>query len=170
MAYEKLMNRVREIAAAPGTGTVTLLGAAVGHSKFSDRLSNGDRCRVTIADTTGANWEVILATYTAGTLTRSAGDVEDGSAGPGVLVNFSSGVQDVWLDGSAGFLRRLQGYVHEQLVAATTWTINHTLNKYPSVTVVDSGGTMVYGEVNYVSDSQLTVSFSAAFSGKAYLN
>lgn len=61
-------------------------------------------------------------------------------------------------------------FVFEQGAPALTWTIPHTLAKYPSVTIVDSGGTQVDAEVIYDTLSQVTVSFVAATSGKAYLN
>ena len=60
-------------------------------------------------------------------------------------------------------------HVHEQGVASTTWLINHTLGGKPSVTIVDSADTHVFGEIQYLSNSQIQVTFSAAFSGKAYL-
>ncbi len=61
-------------------------------------------------------------------------------------------------------------YVHNQNSAQTTWEITHNLNSHPSVTVVDSAGTVVYGEISYNSDIKITLTFSAPFSGKAYLN
>lgn len=61
-------------------------------------------------------------------------------------------------------------YVHTQVSPLTVWTIVHNLNKYPSVTVVDSGGTVVVGDVRYLNANSITVTFSAGFSGKAYLN
>lgn len=60
-------------------------------------------------------------------------------------------------------------HVHTQGVASTEWVITHTLGGYPSVTIVDSAKTHVFGEVQYDSTTQITVSFSAAFSGYAYL-
>jgi hypothetical protein len=60
-------------------------------------------------------------------------------------------------------------HVHTQGTVATTWTINHTLGGYPSVSIVDSARTVVYGEINYPSTSQVVVNFSSAFSGYAYL-
>ena len=60
-------------------------------------------------------------------------------------------------------------HVHTQNSAATTWTVTHTLGGRPSVTVVDSTGTVVVGDVQYNSDTQVTLTFSAAFSGSAYL-
>lgn len=59
--------------------------------------------------------------------------------------------------------------VHTQNTPSTTWTVTHTLGGRPSITIVDTAGTVVIGEVLYNSDSQITVSFSAAFSGFAYL-
>lgn len=61
-------------------------------------------------------------------------------------------------------------YVHNQLVSASTWTITHNLGYYPAVTVVDSGNNTVIGNVTYISENQLSVSFNATFGGKAYLS
>lgn len=57
-----------------------------------------------------------------------------------------------------------------QNVASDVWEINHNLDKNPSVSVVDSAGTIIVGEVNYIDTNNLTITFQAAFSGKAYLN
>lgn len=61
-------------------------------------------------------------------------------------------------------------YLHDQMIAASTWNITHNLNKYPSVTIVTSAGDEVEGDVNYVNTNTVTLNFSASFSGKAYLN
>ena len=50
------------------------------------------------------------------------------------------------------------------------WKIKHNLNKYCSVSVVDSAGNVVVGDVNYIDKGNIEISFSAAFAGKAYLN
>ena len=63
-----------------------------------------------------------------------------------------------------------QSYAHTQSVASASWSITHNLNKYPSVTITDSANDEVEGEVRYNGLNSLTVSFSAPFSGKAYLN
>jgi len=68
--------------------------------------------------------------------------------------------------GAAADTRR---HVHTQGVASTDWVIAHTLGGKPSVTVVDSADTHVLGSVLYDSNTQVTVSFTAAFSGFAYL-
>lgn len=61
-------------------------------------------------------------------------------------------------------------FTFTQLVPDSVWTIEHNLNKYPSVTVTDSGGNLVIGDVDYVSNNIITVSFTGAFSGKVFLN
>lgn len=61
-------------------------------------------------------------------------------------------------------------YAHNQGTSSATWTINHNLDFYPNVTVVDSAGTIVEGEISYTSRNQIVLTFSAAFSGKAYLS
>lgn len=61
-------------------------------------------------------------------------------------------------------------HAHDQSIASATWNITHNLNKYPSVTITDSAGDEVEGEVRYNGANSLTVKFSAPFAGKAYLN
>jgi hypothetical protein len=61
-------------------------------------------------------------------------------------------------------------YLHDQQVANTTWTVTHNMNKYPSINIVDTANDIIMGEVRYNSLNQLTITFTAAVSGKAYLN
>jgi hypothetical protein len=63
-----------------------------------------------------------------------------------------------------------KSYTHEQLSPAAQWIIIHNLDKYPSVTIVDSSGKIVFGDVKHESINKVTLSFTAAFSGKAFLN
>lgn len=61
-------------------------------------------------------------------------------------------------------------YIHKQVIASNTWEITHNLYKYPSVSVVDTGGNVVIGDVEYTSLNTLVIKFTAPFSGTAYLN
>jgi len=61
-------------------------------------------------------------------------------------------------------------YVFTQASASATWTINHALDNFPSVTVVDSSGNVVMGETFYNNNNNITLTFAAPFAGKAYLN
>jgi hypothetical protein len=61
-------------------------------------------------------------------------------------------------------------YVHHEPTPQQTWTITHPLEFFPSITVVDSAGSVVEGDVTYPSMSTVMVTFSGAFSGTAYLS
>ena len=63
-----------------------------------------------------------------------------------------------------------KNYVHYQSSPSATWTIIHNLAKKPAVVVVDSADEVVYGEITYDSDNQVTLTFAGSFSGRAYLN
>lgn len=94
-------DRVQETCNSPGTGTVTLLGAATGYRTFSAGIGNANVTFYTIADQAGANWEVGIGTYTSAGSTLSRTTVL-ASSNAGSLVNFSSGTQNVWCDYPAG--------------------------------------------------------------------
>ena len=61
-------------------------------------------------------------------------------------------------------------FVFTQSIPSATWNITHNLGKFCSVTVVDTSNEIVIGDVTYANDNSLTITFSAPFSGKAYLN
>ena len=54
-------------------------------------------------------------------------------------------------------------------VAATTWVVNHTLNSYPEVTIIDSTGAVIRASIVYNSLSQITITFSSAVAGRVHL-
>jgi len=87
-----------------------------------------------------------------------------------VLVDQDAPNQVVVRIGSSSTLSELtKRYVHAQASPSSTWNITHDLGGKPSVMVVDSANTVVVGEVTYVSNTQITVSFTVPFSGYAYL-
>lgn len=61
-------------------------------------------------------------------------------------------------------------FVFTQEVISKVWEIEHNMNKYPAVTIVDAGGNVLYTEVEYIDKNNLEVRFVASTSGKAYLN
>jgi len=61
-------------------------------------------------------------------------------------------------------------FVYNQPVPSTSWSLTHNLNKMPSITIVDSAGTVVEGDIQYVDVNNIVVTFSYAFSGQAILN
>ena len=63
-----------------------------------------------------------------------------------------------------------KNFVYVQAISSDIWEITHNLNKYPAVTVVDSGGSVVIGEIVYIDKNNVRITFASAFSGKAYFN
>lgn len=67
-------------------------------------------------------------------------------------------------------------YTHHQNSDSTTWTINHNLGKFPSVSIKFSSSDEVYSNVGafagvvYTDKNNLTINLAAAESGYAYLN
>jgi len=88
-------DRVKETCSAPGTGTVTLLGAVTGYAAFSV-IGNSNSTYYCIADQAGANWEVGIGTYTSSGTTLSRDTVLE-SSNSNALVNFSAGTKEVFV-------------------------------------------------------------------------
>jgi hypothetical protein len=57
-----------------------------------------------------------------------------------------------------------------QTVPSATWNVIHSIGGRPAITVVDSADTVCYGDYQYIDDSHITITFSAAFSGNCYLS
>jgi hypothetical protein len=87
-------DRVKETTTVAGTGTATLLGAALGYQSFAV-IGNGNTTYYCIADQGGSNWEVGLGTYTASGTTLARTTVLS-SSNAGALVVFPAGTKDVF--------------------------------------------------------------------------
>jgi hypothetical protein len=102
-----------------------------------------------------------------GTL-QATGAIKDstGSTGTNGQVLSSTGTKTAWVDPAGA------GTGVFPNASATIWTINHNgqWGPYPAVTVVNNNDIEMFGEVEYISNTQLQITFSATFAGKAYLN
>lgn len=63
-----------------------------------------------------------------------------------------------------------KSYEHTQDAISNEWVINHNLDKFPSVVVVDGDGVPIEGIPEYLDRNNLKISFQPAISGMAYLN
>ena len=63
-----------------------------------------------------------------------------------------------------------KNFVFNQAVASATWTVQHNLDKFPSCTMVLGTGQQGYGDVTFIDENNLTITFAGAESGKAYIN
>jgi hypothetical protein len=61
-------------------------------------------------------------------------------------------------------------FTFTQASPASTWTIAHSLGYRPNISVVDSAGSQVEGNTVWTDTNNLTITFSGAFSGVAYLS
>ena len=90
-------DRVKDTTTSTSTGAVTLSGTApTGFQSFNSGVGNGNSCYYTIADQSGANWEVGIGTYTNSTTSLSR-DTVLASSNAGSLVNFTAGTKDVFV-------------------------------------------------------------------------
>jgi len=61
-------------------------------------------------------------------------------------------------------------FVFTQPVPSASWSIQHDLDKFPSVSVVNNNNILMYGNAEYINNNNIIITFSGGFSGKAYLN
>jgi hypothetical protein len=60
--------------------------------------------------------------------------------------------------------------INFRAISLNIWEIDHNLGWYPNITVIDSAGSIVEGEISYTNENSLVLSFASAFSGNAYLS
>ena len=96
-----LADRVKETTTTTGTGAIALAGAVVGFRAFSATVGDANTCYYTIADQSGANWEVGIGIYTSSGNTLSR-DTVIASSNAGVAVTFGAGTKDVFVTYPAG--------------------------------------------------------------------
>ena len=87
-------DRVQEISATVGTGTLTLGGAVLGYQSFA-AIGNGNTTYYAIFDPVAYDWEVGIGTYTSSGTTLSRTTVLSSSNG-GSFVSFAAGTKNVF--------------------------------------------------------------------------
>lgn len=134
-----------------GTGNTLLNTTIVPISQSGSEMNIGDAS----SQTTIFGSKVELTTFVI--------DSTGSTGNPGqVLTSTATGTE--WAEGAD------LHYVYTKNVPTTTWYIPHNLGKYPSVTVVNINNVVLYGNVEYLDLNTVQITFSAGFSGKAYLN
>lgn len=124
-----------------------------------EKGERGDAATVDVGDTTTVDYGTPAAVANVGTTADA-------------ILNFTLPSGPVGPEGPKGDKgdTAAASYVHEQATPSTTWNINHQLDFFPAVTVVDSGGSDVVGSISYVDRDNLVITFSTAFGGKAFLS
>lgn len=93
-----------------------------------------------------------------------------GSASDVKLENLTGGDILVYDKDSTFWKNRPMTHFHPQNNAAEVWIIKHNLGKYPNVKILDSQKIQVFGDVQYLDENRVKVTFGGAFSGTAYLD
>lgn len=114
----------------------------------------------------------LLKTTDSGNVTSTLKVVTDGEGNDSALAISTTEISVAGVSSSTWnqAATRAGGYTHSQNTPAAVWSVTHNLAKRPSVTIVDSGENVVIGEVTYTNDNSVVLTFTAAFSGKAYFN
>lgn len=129
-----LKDRVKQTAAAPGTGTITLGATSAGFQAFS-AIGNGNVTYFAIVDPVSGAWEVNYGTYTSSGTTLSRNATPLSSSNGGALVNFTGAVDvfvtypsenAVWQDTSGVVVQQSFGAITATSAALTTGTVSTT--------------------------------------------
>lgn len=63
-----------------------------------------------------------------------------------------------------------KNYIHNQTIPSSEWTVEHNLNKYPSVSVMLPSGHIGIADVTHIDENNLTITFAGDETGKAIIN
>ena len=119
-----LGDRIKETSTSTGTGTIVLAGAATGYQSFAV-IGNANLTYYTIADQTGANWEVGIGTYYSGNVSLARTTVLS-SSNAGALSNFTAGTKDVFVT-QPSEVTAIGGSNQAILINQTTATANYII-------------------------------------------
>lgn len=117
----------------------------------------------------GLTYNKSTDSLSAGTILGN-GTIPSGGTSGQVLAKTTSTNYDVnWSAPASGGGGDLS-FVYTQVSPSSNWSVPHNLGKFPSIEVVDSGGSIIVPNVVYVDANNLTVSFASSTSGKVYCN
>jgi len=85
------------------------------------------------------------------------------------VANGFVGTVQEWLS-SLGAGGSDKNFVFIQTSPSSSWTLNHNLNKYVSIVILDTSGYEVEADIQQISVNQAVINFTPAFAGKAIAN
>lgn len=150
--------RIVKITQYPDTPEKNTCELANKVATFDDMQKAWDAAYEVVSNTTNGSGIVIGSTVAVTTVdgTKSNAEAE--------IASLQTQINSIQTNGGD------KSYVHTQLTPSAVWTVTHNMNKKPSVTAVDSAGSIIIGEVVYTSSNALTINLSGECSGLAYLN
>lgn len=144
-------------------GHFAVVAGAVSLDASLDDLNNVSGADAAATDSvltkTASGWEPVSRAGVVGS--TSVGDHND------VALTSPADGEALVFDGS-NFVNQKVFHVHDQAVAATTWTVTHNIGqKYCNVVIVDDQDEVIIPEsIKFDSANQLTVTFNTAVAGK----
>ena len=63
-----------------------------------------------------------------------------------------------------------RNYVHTQIEESDIWIIQHNLNKFPTVILVDEDGYTIGGSLKFINSDTVHATFSQPVRGQAFVN
>lgn len=137
-------DRVKETSTTPGTGTLSLAGAATGFRTFVAAGAGGLKVRYAIVQS-GGNWETGIGTITDATPDTLSRDSVTASSNAGSLVNFGAVQKDVFIVAGEGDIRwhkiassTLTGAGTEDFESGLDGTYDYIEWRFRDVEVTDS--------------------------------
>lgn len=153
------------------TGATGPAGPAGGQS-FTQTIGDGTSVAFTVTHALGVRGVQTVVYRAASPYDEVTADVEHLDANTVTVRTLSppSAGEYVVVCSGPGAAGGDSGLVFTQNTPSTVWTITHNLHRFPSVTVVDTGESMILTDLHYDSADVLTASFGSPTAGKAYLN
>ena len=76
------------------------------------------------------------------------------------------------IDGLEGKLldEKDKNYVHTQVSGSDRWAVQHNLNKYPSVTILDTEDRQQFAYIENIDNNNLMIEFTYPCCGKVICN
>lgn len=79
-------------------------------------------------------------------------------------------IKQININGTVYDLPKDKNFLYEQEIPSAVWTIQHDLGKYPSITLLDADGVIMFGDIKYVDMEIVEITFATEITGKALLN
>lgn len=61
-------------------------------------------------------------------------------------------------------------FTHIQSAPSAIWIVDHNLKRYPSAVPTDSMGNVIYGEIRYINNNRIQITFTTPISGLVQVN
>lgn len=114
--------------------------------------------------------DVILTSPQIGDILMNTGTHWENKPQSEIVPDLSGYATTEYVDNKVADVDSDKTFRFSQTTPQSVWVVTHNLRKYPSVTVIDSAGTEVIGEVEYIDINTVSIKFAYEFSGYVLCN